>query len=300
MSQWLRLQAPIVAGCFGTRPFAMRHHLAEHALFELPRLIGLARDLPAASVEYNAGDLPLTVDPARTPRNGLSAAETLQRIESCRSWMVLKNVEQDPAYRRLLEACLAEVQPLCPPGHERMLDLEAFVFVSSPGAVTPYHMDPEQNFLLQIRGEKTMQVFDRGVLGELELERFHSGGHRNLVYRDACAAHAEAFTLRPGMGLHVPACAPHWVQNGAAVSVSFSITFRTPALLRRAHVHACNAQLRRLGLLPSPAGQSAWRDSAKQWGYRIGSRLQRLAHELHWRRPAAAAGTTTPATAGGA
>ena len=31
---------------------------------------------------------------------------------------------------------------------------EAFIFISSPNTVTPYHMDPEYNFLLQIRGTK--------------------------------------------------------------------------------------------------------------------------------------------------
>ena len=38
--------------------------------------------------------------------------------------------------------------------------LEGFIFVSSPGSVTPYHIDPERNFLLQVRGNKTMHMFD--------------------------------------------------------------------------------------------------------------------------------------------
>lgn len=284
MSRWLRLQAAIVESCLGRRPFAIRHHLGDHALFELPRLVALAATLPADRLEYNAGDLPLTVDPARTPGNGLSAEETLRRIAECRSWMVLKNVERDAAYRQLLMECLAEVRPLCAPGQEFMRDLEAFVFVSSPGAVTPYHMDPEQNFLLQIRGTKTMQVFDPAVVQAAELERFHSGGHRNLVHRDEHAAQAETFELRPGMGLHVPACAPHWVRNGPDVSVSFSITFRNPASQRQAQVHALNARLRSLGLHPAPAGASAWRDAAKQWAWRVAERAARIGRPLR-RRP---------------
>ena len=64
---------------------------------------------------------------------------------------------------------------------------EAFIFVSSPGAVTPFHIDPEWNFLLQVRGRKIIHVFpadDRSLVSEEELERFYSGGHRNLAFRE--------------------------------------------------------------------------------------------------------------------
>jgi hypothetical protein len=72
-------------------------------------LIRLSKTLPEADVEYNAGDIPINVTPDRTPRNGLSAAETIRRIAQCKSWMVLKYVEHDPDYRALLHQCLTEV-----------------------------------------------------------------------------------------------------------------------------------------------------------------------------------------------
>src|SRR5262245_63771662 len=83
---------------FARRPFVVRHRLTDHPLFALPRLIELARMLPEDRVEYNAGDVPVSLDPARTPRTGLSIDETIRRIEECRSWMVFKNVERDPEY----------------------------------------------------------------------------------------------------------------------------------------------------------------------------------------------------------
>jgi len=42
----------------------------------------------------------------------------------------------------------------------RTFSQQAFIFVSSPEAVTPLHMDPEHNFLLQVRGLKTLHLFD--------------------------------------------------------------------------------------------------------------------------------------------
>jgi hypothetical protein len=298
MSRFLQFTGGVFDACFGRRPFVLRHHLSEHALFSLPRLAELARTLPRASVEYNAGNVPTSLDPALTPGNGLSPEETVRRIQECQSWMVLKNVEQDPAYAALRDACLAQVENMLPRRMGSMFSREAFVFVSSPGAVTPYHMDPEQNFLLQIRGEKTLHVFDgkdRGVLSQQELERFHEGGHRNLAYREAMQGKAESFSLKPGMGLHVPVTAPHWVQNGPEVSVSFSITFHTPQTLRSAHVHRMNARLRRLGLRPADEGRGRWPalDTLKHFASRAGERAARLA-KAPWEKLQERAGGQLP------
>jgi hypothetical protein len=53
------------------------------------------------------------------------------------------------------------------------------------------------------------------------------------------------------------------VFNGPAVSVSLSITFRTAQSQREERVHTFNARLRRHGLSPSPAGESASTDWIK-------------------------------------
>jgi hypothetical protein len=258
----------------GKSPFQVAHALAGHPLFELPRLVELAQRLPAAQVEYNAGDLPVSQDPARTPRNGLSAEETIRRIESCRSWLVLKDVQAAPEYGALLRQLLAEVSAAGSLGHTK--DQQAFIFVSSPGAVTPYHMDPEENFLLQLRGRKTVHVWDgsdRTVLSTQALERFFTGAHRNLAFDETQQRKAASFELEPGLGVHVPQTAPHWVQNGPEVSVSFSITFQTRASLRQARAHRVNARLRRWGLEPSPVGRSALRDEMKQLLYKVSARV---------------------------
>ena len=242
MSALLELDARAMREEFDRRPFALRHRLCAHPLFALPRLLELARSLPPACIEYNAGDLPVGQDPLATPRNGLSAEQTLRRIAQCRSWLVLKNIERDAAYAGLLGDCLAELRA------PDMRLAQGFVFVSSPGAVTPFHIDPEHNFLLQVGGRKTIHVFDpadRVVLPEEELERYYAGAHRNQRWREDWRPRARAFALEPGDGVHVPVTAPHWVQNGDAVSVSFSVTFRSRASERRAQVYAMNARLRR-------------------------------------------------------
>jgi hypothetical protein len=253
------------------QPFAVRHELAGHPAFSLEHLVALARRLPAERVEYNAGDLPITQDPTLTPRNGLSVEETIQRIAECRSWMVLKRVETDPEYAPLLDACLDQIAPIV----SGMRTRRGFVFLSSPGSVTPYHIDHEYNFLLQIRGRKTMSIFDRSVVTEEQLERFYRGEHRNLVFSEHHAHRSHTFEIGPGDGVHVPVNAPHYVLNGPEVSVSFSITFRTPAGDRRSMVYVANDRLRHLGLRPRPVGAAPLVDRTKALGYAIYQRAAR-------------------------
>ena len=264
---------------FAQQPFVVRHRLTDHPLFALPRLIELARTLPEDQVEYNAGDVSVSLDPARTPRTGLSIDETIRRIEECRSWMVFKNVERDPEYRALLDACLDQVRELSESIVPGMGQREGFIFVSSPNSVTPYHMDPEHNFLLQICGRKQVSLFDgddRALLSERELEKFYARGHRNLVFDDANQQKAHVFELTPGDGLHFPVTWPHWVRNGPHVSVSFSITFRTLWSDRREILYHVHERLGRLGIRLPAVGSSELADGAKYHAFRTLARARRL------------------------
>jgi len=244
------------------RAFTIRHRLIDDPLFSLPALIELSRKLPEADVEYNAGDLPVDMDPAATPKTGLSVEETIRRIEECGSWMVMKFVERVPEYGRVLDGCLDQLEAAIA-GGIKMLRREAFVFVSSPHSVTPYHFDPEYNFLLQISGAKTVYVFPRALLTEQEIEDRFTFSHRNLKFNESNQRSAEAFLLSPGVGLHIPIAAPHWVRNGESVSISFSITFRTAASEREAALYRFNSKLRARGFCPAPVHSSPLRDSMK-------------------------------------
>lgn len=266
----------INAGEFGDKfnrlPFLIGHRLCEHPLFGLVRLLELARTLPEKQIEYNAGTLPVNQDQSLTPRNGLSVDETIRRIAECKSWMVLKHVQVDPEYSRLLHDCLAEVKPHSEKVVPGMQQAYGFVFITSPGSVTPYHMDPEHNFLLQVHGSKTVHLFDgrdRSIVSEQDLERFYGTTTRNMVLADENKSKAMVFDLQPGQGLHFPVTYPHWVQNQGEVSVSFSITFRTPDLERRNILYGFNQGLRSRGLKPVPVGVSPLRDAVKFHSYRV-------------------------------
>ena len=252
------------------QPGKLTHRLTDHPLLTLEALVELGRTLPAADVEYNAGDLPIGVDPATVSSTGLSVEDTIRSIEECGSWMVLKRVEQAPAYAALLKEVLAGVAPVVERATGEMLTHQGFIFISSPGAVTPFHMDPEHNILLQIRGRKTMRVFpgDSDVVPDQMHEAYHTGGHRNLDWRDEFEALGEPFALAPGEAVHVPVKRPHWVKNGPEPSISFSITWRSHWSYEEADARGMNHLLRKWGLNPSSPAPFPKRSLGKAYAYR--------------------------------
>lgn len=236
-------------------PTKLGHRLLGNPLLELDAIAALAQRMRPKDVEYNAAMLPIGVPQDELPANGLSIAETIRSIEENGSWMVLKLVQQDPVYRDLLHDTLAELKPAIESVTGPMLQLEGFLFVSSPNAVTPLHFDGEYNILCQLRGSKTMIVFpvdDQELAPPDFIENYHSGGPRNLAWKEEFAQRGTTFELTPGDAIYVPVTAPHWVQNGPEVSISFSITWRSKWSFHEADARAFNKRLRALGLDPAP------------------------------------------------
>ena len=265
------------ASKFTQEPFRIRHRLNDHPLFQLDRLLKLSQALPPCCIEYNAGQIPMSIEHEQTPMNGLSAEETIRRISECKSWLVLKYVERDPEYAALLQQCLSEVQEYSDAIAPGMCNGQAFIFITSPNSVTPYHIDPEHNFLLQVRGGKQVHLYDgrvKSLLTEENLEHFYSDRGRNIPFRPEFDQHAWVNELQPGDGLHFPVTYPHWVQNLNEVSISFSITFRTPDLDRRRTMYQINDRLRRMGMSPGEVGSRPLRDKVLYNGFRVLRKLK--------------------------
>jgi hypothetical protein len=258
----------------GVREFGVRHSLADHPSFTLEAIAELAEAMPAGTVERHSADQPLLVPGGAVDLPG-SPADSVRNIDTNGQWMVLWNIEQIPAYRAVLDAILDEAVPYLPRREGGMGRREAFLFLSAPNAVTPVHFDPENNFLLQIRGTKQMDIgrFPDRAWALRELDRYHDGGHRNLV---EIPPHSSRFLMHPGQGVYVYPFAPHWVLNGPAPSVSLSITFRTRRSEREELVHIVNARLRKHGLSPRPLGDSAVVDRTKAALYSTASWIHRM------------------------
>lgn len=269
---WLDANEDVFREAFDRRSFAFAHRLAGHPLFEPQRLLELARKLAEdpRDVYYDAG--PIRVDQRwdQTAVCDLPLDYLLNRIETAGAWIVLRRAEKDPEYAQLLDACMNEIEMLAGRDLSETIKLRnAIVFINSPNRISSYHIDRECNCLLQISGSKTLSVFDRydrDVLSEDEIERFWAIDNNSAVYKPEYEDRAMKFALVPGVGVHIPVNAPHWVQNGPDVSISLSINFhyRDSVL---GDVYRANYWLRRAGLRPSPPERSRTSATLKSAAY---------------------------------
>jgi ribosomal protein L16 Arg81 hydroxylase len=251
--------------CFLKAPFVLRHGLANSPLFRLPRLIELARSLPRDRIEYNSGKLAPGTRPEDVPKLDMAPEEVIRRIETANAWMVIKFVNEDPEYRALLESFVQEAHRAAGMQRGNYSDLQGFIFVSSAGSTTPFHVDAEENILIQISGDKKVHVFDnhdRSLISEEAME-ISPSKHRNQHYEPSFESRAEVFELGPGDAVHIPYMAPHWVATGGTYSISMAMTWKTPEVIRLNKIRLMNGTLRHYGFPQLPPGDRPLADAAK-------------------------------------
>jgi hypothetical protein len=250
---------------------ALTHKLADHPLLQIDALVELGKRQQARKlVRTHSADATAGTSFAEAPSlhpNQQGAATTLADIANARAWMSLLNVQADPVYRQLIDDVLDEVRPIVDQRDPGMCYRAGWIFVSSPNAVTPFHMDHEHNFIMQIRGKKrlyTWDPFDREVVSERGQELFHDKHSRELVtWSESHRARARVFDLEPGQGGYMPSTSPHMVENGSEPSITISFTYYTDATRQRELIYRGNARLRELGITPEPVGSSPGRDKVK-------------------------------------
>ena len=260
-------------GKFNRLPFLFNHNLANHPLFTLPRLLELAQETQRTHKEdlyYDVGK-----DVAIGTRWDAMGApppleDAMERIQNNGAWISLHQAQRDPEYAILFDQCMAEFSTHTGLDFKKLMRVQdALIFITSPNRVTTYHIDRECNFLLQIRGSKTIHVFDqkdREVLPELEIERFWTVDNNAPTYKPELQDRATSLRLVPGNGVHIPVNAPHWLKNDDNISVSLSVNF-TWHDSERANIYRANHLMRkffkRFDFQPLPPFQSPIQDTAK-------------------------------------
>jgi hypothetical protein len=280
-------------GEFDLRPFEFEHSLSSHPLFELSRLLQLAQSTRATrpgDLYYDAGEIRVDQRWDETGPKTIPMEQAMENIESTGAWIILKRVERDPEYAQLLHDCMAEAENYLDRDIRKDLRVaqDGIIFVSSPNRITSYHIDRECSFLMQIRGNKSISIFDRDdreVLTQEELERFWTIDNNAARYKPDLQEHANVFELRPGTGVHIPVNCPHWLKNGNNVSISFNINCQFKDHFR-ANLYRANFALRTLGLRPTPPGQSRFRDAIKRTV--VGGMVNRAVRVRHALQNAAA------------
>jgi hypothetical protein len=284
-------------GPFSTRKVqAIRHDFDQHPLMQMPALARLGRSLTATKqcrfIKPGTGQAS-PFDHGDSDPQGRAVDEVFARIEEPGSWIALYNVETDPEYRGFLDQVMASVRPLVEPQEPGIFSVGGFIFIQAPPAVTPFHIDRENNFWLQIRGRKLMNVWDPGdrqvVSARARNHFIVYAGLEEVQLRDGFRERSQAFDVGPGDGVYFPSTSPHMTRcepdcttPGDGVSISIGVVFYTSVTRRAAYVHALNLQLRQLGWTPREPGESAWADRLK---YPLGRAVVSLKQRFSGYRP---------------
>lgn len=262
----------------------VRHRLDQHPLLQIESLIELGKRLEALgrirthSSEAYAGTA-FNHAPMLYP-NACAAADTLANIASAKAWMSLLNIQTDDLYRTLVDAVLDELKPAIDRVDPGMLYRAGWIFVTSPNTVTPFHMDKEHNFILQVKGYKRLYVWepdDTEVLSEAARDLFHTNHSRDLaVWREEARSRAHVFDLAPGMGAYMPSTSPHLVENGDGPSITVSFTYYTDATRRKARLHALHQRMRGWGLQPAQVGARPVFDAVADLAFNGASQVKQV------------------------
>ncbi len=254
----------------------VRHHLTQHPLLQMDALLELGKRLDARGSVRTHSDAvsagtPFNQAPQLHP-NRAGAAATLTGIAEAKAWMSLLNVQGDPVYRGLVDEVLDGIAPEIARRDPGMCYRGGWIFVTSPRTITPFHFDKEHNFILQVRGRKTLYVWephDTVAASEQARDLFHACHSRaRLRWDESLRARARVFQLEPGMGAYMPSTSPHLVENGDEPSVTVSFTYYTDATRRDALLHRAHERVRNWGYEPPPVGRNGLLDAGLLGAFR--------------------------------
>jgi len=246
------------------KSFSFQHSLGNYPAMSIPNIQKLTRQLLDAK-RYDQVYCRVLSDGKMNAIDTDAVLATLQSFDTAGAWLRLTRVDEiNDEFRELSETFYADLSLLL----DRDIKSQVFktfvtLFISSPGAVTHYHMDHTWNFLLQIGGRKTVHLFDQNdprILQPKDMDAWYWNRFAPTLRDDV---EGIAYDLTPGTGVHHPVHAPHWVQNGPEISVSLSFGLCLHATNDLAKIHQINFLLRKLGLTPTPPHQSPLRDKVK-------------------------------------
>jgi hypothetical protein len=151
----------------------------------------------------------------------------------------------------------------------------ATVLLSSPGTSTPYHIDSEYNFLVQLQGDKLFHSWDgtnRKIVPSAHLEEYWQG----IAFRERTTEPPQVFQLQEGNGIYNPPFFPHEVYTCSQPAASISLGF-DPIASEEPEIHRMNSVMRKLHLHPAPIHAHPARDWIKSRALRKAVQLKNLA-----------------------
>ena len=244
------------------QPF--QHRLMEHPLLQSEQLVELGKRVRGTKLWYAfSSDVTAGTDfddASNLFPTSRTAVESLKDIGSAKAWVLLRHIQADPLYRELVNEVINPMQPMIERKDPGLYYRAGWIFSASPNTATPFHIDRSHVFLLQVRGTKTVYVWDaddRQVCSDRARDCFHMRHDLSrTLWQEEFRKRAHVFRLSPGMGVYMPLTSPHMVETSDESSTTISFTYNTDATRRHAKVHVMREMLCKLGMNPPDLGEN--------------------------------------------
>jgi hypothetical protein len=264
------------ASLYPGEPGKLVHRLAGHPLLSLEALADAAGRMKPANVLCHAARNRNGAGFAPSEPPGQSIDETVRAIGSASRYVMLSLVEQLPEYAALMRETIGQLEPAIRACTGEPLQQRAFLFISSPETLAPFHFDAEYNVLFQIAGRKDFMLYPPVApwITDAANEHYHRTGDNLLPWHESFAGQGRRILLEPGDALFVPYRWPHWVEVGEEPSISLSFTWNSRAGFEQNDAWRLNAWLRRFGLSPDAPAPLPMRSAVRSLAWRALSRLR--------------------------
>jgi hypothetical protein len=248
----------------------LTHALGDEPLLQTDALVALGKRCRGTNRWYtfsNRASADTDFDAASSLfPNDRSAVESLRDIERADAWVLLRHIQADPLYRDLVDRAFDPIVPFIERRDPGLYYRAGWIFSASPHTFTPFHIDRSHVLLLQVRGCKTVYVWDPDdteVVDDSARDVFHARHDLSQTrWNEAFRARAHAFHLTPGTGVYMPLTSPHMVETSDDASTTVSFTYNTTATRRIAKIHVMRDTLRHIGLHTPARGRNPWFDRA--------------------------------------
>lgn len=258
----------------------LRHNYSEHPLLSLGALADLAERLNkknSGQVRFVSKGVKLDSAFKTTHENQSQASigDIFKNLANPGSWIALWTIQSEPEYKKLLWEIVDSVEGNWKARDPGIFDVGGYVFISSPPSVTPFHVDSENNFLLQLRGKKRFGVWhpnEKRIVPDEAIEDWIVCRRvGKLKYQPEFMDSAVVDdVLESGDGIYMPSTAPHLTHAEedlataeSPYSITLAVVFYTRKTRKLAYIYSVNRLLRKFGFEPKPAEVNKLQDMFK-------------------------------------
>lgn len=268
-------------------PFQFKQNFAGHPALTLKNITETIPQLDQRLVFFSGRKMEKGEDFEKAITEGRkvqSIEDVIANLSTSSSYIMLREPEAHPAFQALHAELVADITNTVRARGQGSapIDPRSYIFISSPGSITPFHFDRASNFLLQIQGSKEVSVFsplDDRVITAADYESHIEYQEGSIQWKPESESFGQKFVCRAGDALHIPFLAGHHVKNGPEVSITLSIFFNdkrsSTQLNALKYNHKVRNKLQRLGWAPFPVGRVPLLDSFKSLAHRAHARLRR-------------------------